>query len=82
MRLCYFSSLRESLGVGEEELELPEGVQTVGELTDWLKTRGGPWPQALSGVQLKIAVNHEIAGMDAVITCGDEIAWFPPVTGG
>lgn len=82
VRLRYFARLRESLGIGEEQLELPEGIHTVGELTSLLMARGDPWQQALSNAQLTTAVNHEIVKADTLINSGDEIAWFPPVTGG
>jgi molybdopterin synthase sulfur carrier subunit len=82
VQLRYFSSLRESLGVGEEQLELPDDIHTVGELTAWLQQRDTTWQQALSAAQLKTAVNHEIVPADTRLANGDEIAWFPPVTGG
>ena len=81
LHLRFFASLRESLGIGKQELALPEGVFTVGELTAWLQQRDSAWRQALSGTHLT-AINHQIARADATIADGDEIAWFPPVTGG
>jgi molybdopterin synthase sulfur carrier subunit len=82
IRLRYFASLRETLGIADEQLELPAGIGDVAALTRWLRERGGEWNDALADRRLHVAVNQVIAGPDAVIADGDEIAWFPPVTGG
>ena len=82
IRLRYFASLRETLGVGDEEIELPDGVENVAALTHWLQTRGERWQSALDNPQLLVAVNQEVVAPDSVVHNGDEIAWFPPVTGG
>ena len=80
VRILYFASLREHLGKGEETLELPEGLATVGELIAWRASQGR---EALSQVpNLRFAVNQEMAALDAAVRDGDEIAFFPPVTGG
>jgi molybdopterin synthase sulfur carrier subunit len=82
IRLRYFASLRETLGVADEQLELPAGVGDVAALTGWLRERGGEWSSALADRQLHIAVNQVISDPDTAIRDGDEVAWFPPVTGG
>ena len=82
IHLRFFASLRETLGVGEEQLELPAGINNLSELSDWLEKRGPLWKDALSDRRLHIAVNQEIVKQDAAIRDGDEVAWFPPVTGG
>ena len=82
VHLRFFASLRETLGVDDEQLDLPGGINTLSELSNWLKKRGNPWDDALSDSRLHIAVNQEIVKQDTVIKDGDEIAWFPPVTGG
>ncbi|HIA09064.1 MAG TPA: molybdopterin converting factor subunit 1 [Chromatiaceae bacterium] len=82
VQLQFFASIREALGVGDEQLELPEDVRTVMELRYWLQQRSANWDQALSGTNILTAINHELVQGDANITDGDEIAWFPPVTGG
>ena len=82
IQLRYFASLRESLGVGDETVTLPEGVANISELTTWLRTRGDTWETALSNRNLHVAINHEIVSPDTAIKDGDEVAWFPPVTGG
>ena len=82
IQLRYFASLRESLGVGDEQIELPAGVHDLPGLTRWLQARGNTWADALADKRLQAAINQEIVKADATVTDGDEIAWFPPVTGG
>ncbi len=82
VRLRYFASLREALGTGAEELELPDGITTVAQLTAWLQNRGAEWQEALSDPRLHTARNQSVVRTDAPVRDGDEIAWFPPVTGG
>jgi molybdopterin synthase sulfur carrier subunit len=82
VRLRYFASLREVLGTGEEQLALPDGIGTVQQLTEWLQSRGPQWQDALSNPQLLTALNQSITDRQAAVHDGDEIAWFPPVTGG
>ena len=82
IRLRYFASLREALGVDDEQIELPAEVDNVEALTRWLQARGESWDSALENPQLLVAVNQEVVSRDTVVQNGDEIAWFPPVTGG
>ena len=82
VQLRFFASLREALGVGEERMELPADVRTVKELRQILQQRSTTWQQALSNTQISTALNHELVRGDANVTDGDEIAWYPPVTGG
>ncbi|MFN0041016.1 MAG: molybdopterin converting factor subunit 1 [Burkholderiales bacterium] len=79
----YFARLREVLACEQEQLALPEGVHDVGALLDLLRGRGGPWQAELaSGRPVRVAVNQELAQRSSPIAAGDEIAFFPPVTGG
>ena len=80
VKILYFASLKEALGMGGESVELPAGVTTVGALRDWLVTQGRE--KLASAKNLRCAVNQELAGLDAPVREGDEIAFFPPVTGG
>ena len=81
--LIYFASIREQLGVGQESVELPLSVHTVAELSAWLQQeRGDQWAKALGSVSTLTAVNQEMVGADFNIKTGDEVAFFPPVTGG
>lgn len=82
IRLRFFASLREQLGVGEEQIELPAGVADVAGLSGWLQARGARWHEALADARLRVAVNQTIVKDDAAVHDGDEVAWFPPVTGG
>ena len=80
VKVLYFASLKEALGIGNEALDLPAGVTTVGGLRDWLASHGR---DPLAGAKnLRCAVNQDMAGADAIVRDGDEIAFFPPVTGG
>jgi sulfur-carrier protein len=81
--VLYFARLREALGRDAEQLALPAGVQTVGALRDLLRARGASWEVELAAAKpVRVAVNQTMARMDAAIGPGDEIAFFPPVTGG
>ena len=80
VKVLYFASLKEALGIGNETLELPPGVNTVGGLRDWLASHGRD--KLASAKNLRCAVNQDMAGADAIVRDGDEIAFFPPVTGG
>jgi len=82
-KLLYFARLRETLGVSGEELELSETVVDVKSLIALLRQRGGAWETELAaGKIFRIAINQEMAEPDSAIRNGDEIAIFPPVTGG
>ena len=80
VKVLYFASLKEALGMGGESVELPAGVTTVGALRDWLVAQGRE--KLASAKNLRCAVNQDMAGLDAPVREGDEIAFFPPVTGG
>ncbi len=82
IRILYFASLREALGVSGEDLDLPAGVATAGALRDAIAARGEPWAQLARAKNLRCAVNQRMAGFDAPVKAGDEVAFFPPVTGG
>lgn len=79
--LLYFASLAEALGQQQETLALPGAVVTAGKLRTHLSSRGGQWA-ALARDDIRVAVNHHICKADHAIAAGDEIAFFPPVTGG
>ena len=83
MKLLYFAWLRGKLGKSSEELAPPPGVTTVGQLLDWLETRGPAYKAVLADRRVvKVAVNLEYVGPDHPVAATDEIALFPPVTGG
>jgi molybdopterin synthase sulfur carrier subunit len=83
IRILFFASLREQLGTGAEELELPADVTTVAGVRAHLKARGGAYEKAFADRNLvRIAVNQEMVSPVNPIRQGDEVAFFPPVTGG
>lgn len=82
VEVLYFASLRETLGCANETLTLPAGVATVGALRAHLAGRGESWELLAGGRQVRSAVNQRMVDGDAAVAAGDEIAFFPPVTGG
>lgn len=81
VNVLYFASFREMLGKADEQIKTE--YETVGALIEDLAKRGDNWQQALLDNQnLQIAVNHDIAQRETSIKPGDEVAFFPPVTGG
>ena len=81
--VLYFARLREALGTGSEQIALPQGVRDLDGLRALLISRGGAWQHELAGNRaLRAAVNQTMAGGDTRIADGDEVAFFPPVTGG
>ncbi len=83
MRILYFAWLRARIGHAEEELALPDGVRDVAALLQWLQRRGGRYAEALRDLSVvRVAVNQDYVTSDHPIRDGDEIALFPPVTGG
>lgn len=82
LKILYFASLRETLGQSAESLDLPSGVNDVGGLLGLLMARGGDWAKLGSVKNLRYAVNQDMARLDTPLKSGDEVAFFPPVTGG
>jgi molybdopterin synthase sulfur carrier subunit len=81
--LLYFASLREAVGIARESCDLPAEVDTTTRLRGWLRERGGAWATALAeGRSVRAAVDRTMAGPDATLHDGAEVAFFPPVTGG
>jgi len=83
VKVLFFAGLREQLGTAAEEIELPAGVNTVAALRSHLLGRGEKWKSALGEARLvRTAVNQDMVQAAARIKAGDEVAFFPPVTGG
>jgi molybdopterin synthase sulfur carrier subunit len=83
MKILYFAWLRSRIGITEERVEPPGEVNSVGALLDWLKARGPRFAEALQDpAVVRVAVNQEYVGWNHPVRPGDEIALFPPVTGG
>lgn len=83
VRILYFARLRETLGTSAEEASLPDEVMDIIGLMRWLAARGGVWQEEFDGCrQIRAAVNQELVQNAASVKAGDEVAFFPPVTGG
>ena len=81
--VLYFARLREALGRPSEQVPLPAGVGDLAALRALLRERGGAWAVEMAdGRAVRAAVNQSIAHADTPIADGDEVAFFPPVTGG
>lgn len=83
MRVLYFAWLRERLGIAEEAIAVPAGVATVGDLLAWQRARGPVHAAAFADSgRIRCAVNQEFANLTNPVGAQDEVAFFPPVTGG
>jgi molybdopterin synthase sulfur carrier subunit len=83
MRLLYFAWVRGQIGKPVEDIDKPEGIETVGELIHWLAARGGGYATAFAKpAAIRAAINQDYVKHDQPIGVDDEIALFPPVTGG
>lgn len=83
MKLLYFAWLKTKTGLAEEEVTPPASVGTVAELLTWLEGRGPGFADALSDRRaIRVAVNQSYAQPSDPVRPGDEVAIFPPVTGG
>jgi molybdopterin synthase sulfur carrier subunit len=83
LQLRYFASIRETLGLDQESIELPESVRTVDDLRAHLRLRGTIWDEVLGeGKVLRCALNHQMVNASTELVDGAEVAFFPPVTGG
>ena len=83
MRVRYFAWIKEHTGCSEEQVLLPEAVHNVSELADYLSTLSDGHALALKNRQtVRVAVNLVFAKPDTLVTDADEVAFFPPVTGG
>jgi molybdopterin synthase sulfur carrier subunit len=81
--LLYFASLRDSLGTSREQVALSSGNSTVSSLLEQLRARDDPWTTAFApGRPWRVAVNQQMADLATPLKPGDEVAFFPPVTGG
>ncbi len=83
MRLLYFAWVRQMVGCSEEIVDAPREAETVGALIAWLQTRGGGYADAFADLKrVRVAVNQDHVDFGAPVRAGDEVAFFPPVTGG
>jgi len=83
VKVLFFANLRERVGQAVEVVDIPDSASTVAGLRLHLMKRGGAWQEVLSDMKVvRVAVNHDMAAANAPLNPGDEIAFFPPVTGG
>jgi sulfur-carrier protein len=83
VKLRYFAWVRERIGVAEEDIALPSGIATVGELVAWLAQRGEGYAYAFENPKvIRTAIDKNHVRADARIEGASEIAFFPPMTGG
>lgn len=83
LHLRFFASIREGLGVAQEDIDTPATVQTIADLRAYLAARGGSWSHVLSHDRvLRCALNQQMVSADTQLVEDAEVAFFPPVTGG
>lgn len=82
LTIQYFASVRETLSKASEQINLPDDVSTVAELTEHLATRGDAWQLLLNSSLVLIAVNQSVADRSTRLLGNEEVAFFPPMTGG
>jgi len=83
MKLLYFAWVRQKLGLSEESLDPTDDIATVADLLAHLRARGGAYAEALAETTaIRVAVNQAFAQPEDAVRAGDEVAIFPPVTGG
>jgi len=83
VKLIYFAWVRQKVGRAEEVVDVPAHVSTVGALAAWLQARGGGYADAFADLKrVRAAVNEEHADFSSAVGPADEVAFFPPVTGG
>ena len=83
MKLLYFAWVRERIGKTEEDIVLPDGIDRVSDLLQWLKGRGEGYENALRIPEvIRVAINQEHVGHDEPLVGAREVALFPPMTGG
>lgn len=83
MKVLYFAWVRNAVGTGQEDVAPPAEVATVRQLLDWLAGRSAGHGEALADrARIRVAVNQAFAAPEDPVAAGDEVAIFPPVTGG
>ena len=83
INVLYFARLKEAINYSSEEIDLPDNIKTITALKNYLTLRGEVWANIFSGKQVvRAAINHALVDDLAFINVDDEVAFFPPVTGG
>ncbi len=83
IKVLYFARIKEAVNYSTEDIDLPVDVSTVMALKNYLALRGDIWANLFNGKQVvRAAINHTLVDDLSTINAGDEVAFFPPVTGG
>jgi molybdopterin synthase sulfur carrier subunit len=83
IKLFYFAKVREVLGIDREEIDIKSDIKTLAELVAFLKLRGSQWQSIFDmSSSYRMAVNQELVEANHIINANDEVAFFPPITGG
>ena len=83
IKLFYFAKVREVLGIDREEIDVETDIKTLAELIAFLKLRGRQWQSIFDmSSSYRMAVNQELVEANHTINANDEVAFFPPITGG
>jgi molybdopterin synthase sulfur carrier subunit len=83
LKLRFFASLREALGISQEEITIPDTVKTITDLRTHLIERGNLWTEVLAENKvLRCALNQVMVDASTPLKENAEVAFFPPVTGG
>lgn len=83
IKVLYFARIKEAVNYSTEDIDLPADISTVTALKNYLALRGDIWANLFNGKQVvRAAINHTLVDDLAKINTGDEVAFFPPVTGG
>jgi len=83
IKLFYFAKVREVLGIDREEIDVETDIKTLAELIAFLKLRGSEWQSIFDmSSSYRMAVNQELVEANHTINANDEVAFFPPITGG
>lgn len=82
LKIHYFASIREQLAREKDSITLPSGVSTVAELVDYLVAQDASNALLADARQVLVAVNQSVSGRDHPLQGDEEVAFFPPVTGG
>ncbi|MBX7145864.1 MAG: molybdopterin converting factor subunit 1 [Alphaproteobacteria bacterium] len=83
VKILYFSWVRDKINKEQEDIFLPKNILTVKDLCQWLVKNNSSYATIFKNTKLiKVAINQEYASFNDLIKDTDEIAFFPPVTGG